>query len=373
MTQAHLARPRLIFGVATLLGVLSTLQAYQFVGLFEEPPQPFTHLLAVNMAFWYAWGLLAPIVLWLARRFPLERGVWRRSLLVHLVAVVGLTFAHVVLYQAAWSLLVPTALKYPWWTRVLRSYAWNFDWEMAIYFGLVGFSHASRYYREIQERRVRGAQLETRLAQAQFEALQRQLHPHFLFNTLNAISALMHRDVDAADEMLARLSDLLRMALDRRGVQEISLKDELEFLGKYLEIEQTRFGERLTVSYDIDPDALDARVPNLLLQPLVENSIRHAVGATIEPRRIDVSARCRGDRLLLEVRDDGPGLSAERPPSAKKGLGLANTRARLEQLYGSNQQLQLTEPESGGLLVTIDIPLRLEQPETLVEAVEGVA
>jgi LytS/YehU family sensor histidine kinase len=284
-----------------------------------------------------------------------------------------LTFAHVVLYQTAWSVLVSTDLKYPWWTRVLRSYAWNFDWEMAIYWAIVGFSHASGYYREVQDRRVRGAQLETRLAQAQFEALQRQLHPHFLFNTLNAISALMHRDVEAADEMLARLSDLLRMALDRRGVQEISLKDELEFLGKYLEIEQTRFGDRFTVSYDIDPDTLDARVPNLLLQPLVENSIRHAVGATIQPRRIDVSAHCRGDVLEMQVRDDGPGLRGGGPPPAKKGLGLANTRARLEQLYGAKQRLELTEPDTGGLLVTIEIPLRLEQPETIAEAVEGVA
>src|SRR4030095_12523073 len=147
---------------------------------------------------------------------------------------------------------------------------------MMAYWAILGAFHSVTYYNEFQDRALKASRLETRLAEAQLQALQRQLHPHFLFNTLNAISALMHRDVAAADQMLARLSDLLRIALDQRGAQEVALKDELEFLEKYLEIEQTRFGDRLVVRYDVEAESLDAQVPNLILQPLVENSVRHA-------------------------------------------------------------------------------------------------
>ena len=179
---------------------------------------------------------------------------------------------------------------------------------MMTYWAIIGFWHATAYYRVAQDRALKASRLETRLAEAQLQALQRQLHPHFLFNTLNAISALMHRDVEAADQMLARLSDLLRIALDQRGAQEVALKDELEFLEKYLEIEQTRFGDRLVVRYDVEAETLDAQVPNLILQPLVENSVRHAVAVRIEPGLIEIRARRVGTNLELSVHDNGPGL-----------------------------------------------------------------
>ena len=180
-----------------------------------------------------------------------------------------------------------------------RNFIMDFDWEMMTYVAIIAFSHAAAYFRQAQDRALRAAQLETRLAEAQLQALQRQLHPHFLFNTLNGISALMHRDVNAADRMLVRLSDLLRMALDRRSAQEVPLSDDLEFLAKYLEIEQARFGDRLTVRYDFDPDTLDALVPNLLLQPLVENSVRHAIAARSDGGvdRGHVTARRRRPRV----------------------------------------------------------------------------
>src|SRR5207344_3324773 len=168
-------------------------------------------------------------------------------------------------------------MKTTWWAQVTKTFLNNFDYEMMAYWAIAGVYSAVRYHGEAQERALKALKLETQLAEAQLQALQRQLHPHFLFNTLNAISALMHRDVEAADQMLSRLSDLLRMALDQRGSQEVALKDELEFLQKYLEIEQTRFGERLSVDFAIEPQTLDAQVPNLILQPLVENSVRHAV------------------------------------------------------------------------------------------------
>src|SRR5262245_41953288 len=201
MSQKHTASARLIIGVATLLGAFSTFQAYNFVRLFSEHPQPLFGLAVMNFSFWYGWALLAPIVLWVARRFPLERGIWKRSVPVHLLAVFVLIFIHVMLTE--WVFVsIPGAGwqgKYTWWDRATRNFIMNFDWEMMTYGAIIGFSHAANYFRQAQDRALRTSQLETRLAEAQLQALQRQLHPHFLFNTLNGISALMHRDVGAAD------------------------------------------------------------------------------------------------------------------------------------------------------------------------------
>jgi len=360
MNQKHTASARLIVGVATLLGAFSTFQAYNFVRLFSEHKQPLFGLALVNFSFWYGWALLAPIVLWVARRFPLERGIWKRSVPVHLLTVFVLIFVHVMLTE--WVFVsVPGSgwqRKLTWWDRVTRDFIMNFDWEMMTYGAIIGFSHAANYFRQAQDRALRTSQLETRLAEAQLQALQRQLHPHFLFNTLNGISALMHRDVQAADRMLVRLSDLLRMALDRRSAQEVPLTNDLEFLGKYLEIEQARFGDRLAVRFDIDPETLDALVPNLLLQPLVENSVRHAVAARSEGGFVEVVARRAGDVLELKVRDNGPGLPKDRASSPPRGVGLTNTRSRLEHLYGASQRLQFSETPGGGLTVTVVVPFR---------------
>jgi signal transduction histidine kinase len=373
MDRRRLVTTRLVIGVFTLLGLFSSVQAQLISSLYLKEPHTFGVSLLLNMGWWYAWALLVPVVLWLSRRYPFDRARWLRSLPAHLVGVVALTFAHVCLSELVVLFApMPEPSRLTWWQNVLRSYVWSFDWNMAVYWAVIAFSHAAAYHREMQVRTVRTSQLEARLAEARLEALQRQLHPHFLFNTLNAISALMHRDVEAADAMLARLSDLLRMALEQRGMQEVALKDELEFVGKYLEIEQTRFRERCTVRFDIDPETLDARVPNLVLQPIVENSIRHAVSTSLEPRRIEIRSRRDGDVLRLEVRDDGPGLPAgSMPPD--RGVGLANTRARLEQLYGAAQKLRFSRPPAGGLAVTIEIPFRLDPAEDLAAPIEGVA
>ena len=211
--------------------------------------------------------------------------------------------------------------------------------------------------------------METRLVEAQLHTLQRQMQPHFLFNTLNTISALMHRDVDAADAMIARLSDLLRMSLQRVGVQEVELKEELDFLSKYLEIEQTRFRDRLSVVFDIQADTLDALVPNLLLQPLVENAIKHGIGPRPTPGQIVVRSRRVGAMLELDVQDNGVGLSAARLTDFNRGVGLSNTRSRLDHLYGSLHRFEFRQPAEGGLLVLIAIPMA----ELAVEVGEGEA
>jgi two-component system LytT family sensor kinase len=374
MDRTRLVRAPLIIAIFTLLGLFSSVQAQLVVSFYSDKPHPFGLSLLMNMGWWYAWAMLVPLILSMGRRYPLDRGHWLRSLPAHIVAVLVFTFTHSLLMGLVESLAaVPSRPRMTWWQGVVHSYVWSFDWNMAVYWAIIAFSHAARYQREVQVRTVRASQLEARLAEARLEALQRQLHPHFLFNTLNAISALMHRDVEAADRMLAQLSDLLRMALEQRGVQEIPLKDELEFVGKYLEIEQARFRERCAVRFDIDPETLDAHVPNLVLQPIVENSIRHAVSTSLEPRRIEIRSRRDGDTLRLEVRDDGPGLPGGTMPSGR-GVGLANTRARLEQLYGGAQQLRFSRPVAGGLSVTIEIPFRVEQVEDeVLEPVEGVA
>jgi len=377
-----MTQTRVIFGIATLLSLYSAFQAFQYVAFFSQRQTSIWLLLGLNSGYWYTWALLAPVVIWLSRRFPLDRDTWPRSLPVHLVCIIAVTLAHLAMAEGVSTLLMAwfwtgaSLQKYSYWDAVKSQYFKNFDWEMMTYWAIVGGYYTFTYSRQAQDRTLRASQLEARLAEAQLQALQRQLHPHFLFNTLNAISALMHRDVEAADQMLAKLSDLLRMALDQRGGQEVTLKDELEFLQKYLEIEEARFGDRLTVTFDIAPETLDAQVPNLLLQPLVENSVRHAVAVRIEPGRIEIRARQLGETLELVVSDNGPGMPPSRLTSPGKGVGLANTRSRLERLYGANHQLLFGEPPGGGLIVTVTIPFKadeLTETDDFAEEIKGVA
>ena len=195
---------------------------------------------------------------------------------------------------------------------------------------------------------------------AQLEALKMQLHPHFLFNTLHSISALVHRDPEAADKMIARLGDFLRLTLENSGAAEVSLQKELEFLTCYLEIERVRFQDRLTTSLEVEPGALDTPVPNLILQPIVENALRHGVAQSKAPGRIEISAKRENGSLRIGVRDNGPGLvgvTASRE-GFREGVGLSNARARLEQLYGPSHRLELANAPEGGLLVTLVIPSR---------------
>ena len=229
---------------------------------------------------------------------------------------------------------------------------------MLTYWAILGVSLAVDYYRKYRERELRASQLETRLAEAQLQVLKMQLHLHFLFNTLHAISTLMHRDVEAAERMLTRLSDLLRHSFESVGVQEVSLKQELEFLDRYVEIEKVRFGDRLAVEISVDPELLDARVPNLILQPLVENAIRHGIASRAAGGRIEIEVRRDNGMLDLEIRDNGPGLPAGDDGSEGiGGIGLANTRARLKQLYGARHRFELSEAAGGGLAVNLTIPL----------------
>lgn len=249
-----------------------------------------------------------------------------------------------------------------WWVAARVEYLTQLDWILMTYLFLLGLAHALEYRRESERRSIDSAKLETRLVEAQLQSLQRQLQPHFLFNTLNAISGLMRTDVDAADRMMDRLGDLLRMALDTANVQEVPLKDELEMLQKYLDIEQVRFGPRLRVTLDIDQVAAAAFVPNFLLQPLVENAVRHGVAPHKRPGQINLTIRHEGVQLVLRLRDSGDGVQPAVLEMLNRGIGLSNTRARLEHLYPGRYSLIFAN--EGGFVVTIRIPFAVDQPVT---------
>jgi LytS/YehU family sensor histidine kinase len=248
----------------------------------------------------------------------------------------------------------------------LESYTLRY---VLFYWAMIGVSHAVDYYGKYRDGQLRAAQLESGLTRARLQLLKTQLQPHFLFNTLNAISALVHVDVEAADRTLARLGDLLRLALEDFAVQEAPLARELEIARSYLEIEQARLGPRLRIEWDIAPDTCDALVPTFLLQPLIENAIHHGIAPRIGPGCVAIRARRLGNELHLGVRDDGLGLSS----SAKKGagVGLANTRARLLHLYGPAQRLEISSLPLSGCAAKIVLPFRemaSEQSNTNREA-----
>jgi LytS/YehU family sensor histidine kinase len=226
--------------------------------------------------------------------------------------------------------------------------------RLPIYLAIVSIAHALCFYRRAQERERRTLSLQAGLAKARLSALRMQLQPHFLFNSLNAIAELVHKDPDAADDMLVALASLLRLTLETSGEQELPLSRELEFVKRYLAIEHVRLGDRLQVAFDLAPDTPEALVPAFLLQPLVENAVRHGLEAQAEPGRLRISASRRGSDLLLTVFDSGPGLRADKP--LREGIGLANTRARLDELYGAAGTLELRMAE--GFAVEVTIPFR---------------
>ena len=348
-----------VFGVATVFGIFSGLQAFNYVSLFTDKTQPFHILLLLNLTYWYAWAVLMPFMVWMARRYRFGRHTWKRAAAMHGLGVVVSIAVHAALSSGARVAILQALAgrREVWWTEFQELFFLNFDWEMMTYWAVVGLVNAVDFHRESQDRELTAAQLQTRLAEAQLQALQQQLHPHFLFNTLHTISALMHRDTEAADAMLERLSDLLRLTLDRIGTQQVALKEELDFVEKYLEIEQTRFGDRLLVRFDTPPDTLDAAVPNLLLQPLVENAVRHGISPKVGGGRVDIVARRDGDMLQLIVRDTGYGLAADKLSAFNAGgVGLSNVRSRLETLYPGRHRFEFQSPPDGGLEVSILIP-----------------
>jgi sensor histidine kinase YesM len=349
-----------IFGAWMLAAVIFTTQFYSQAQLTENPV-PLWRAFCLQAASAAAWFALTPLVLWLGRHFPLKRGSFRKNLPAHLLAGA----MAVVLQQAIDALTIPL-LGYPsdaagkTYGEIYREFLLlNFHVNYLIYWMTVGIQNLIALYREYRERELRSAQLEGQLAQARLQMLKNQLHPHFLFNTLNAVSELIYDNQEAAELMIANLSDLLRLALDKMHVQEVTLRQELEFLRKYLEIEQMRFDERLRVKMNIAPGTLDSLVPNLILQPLVENSIKHGLSPLADGGTVEISAEKQNGSLCLRVADNGVGLKEKSLP---EGVGLSNTRARLKQLYGAEHLFEISEFR-GGLQVDLQIPYRIAETD----------
>jgi len=329
--------------------------AAQFYVSSIKAGQPISWPSAVlwSLGDWYVWALLSIVVLKLARRFPLEGKQWAVCLAIHVCGslVASVTYIVVRAGLARWQGQLrgqPADFLEVFSSLLVKTLFFN----ALIYWVIVSVAHALNYYRRYRERELRASELERNLTAAKLKSLQMQLNPHFLFNTLHAISALMHKDVNAADRMISRLSGLLRRALDSSEAQEVPLHQEIDFLRRYLEIEQTRFGDRLEVRFDVANDTSDLLVPNLVLQPLVENAIKHGIEPHARRGIVEINTRRQDNRLLLEVRDNGGGLADE----YDERIGLANTRSRLEELYGSEHSFSIETSASGGVTAKITIP-----------------
>ena len=309
-----------------------------------------TKALSVNLTYYYCWGLAVPVILLLARRFPFTGRRWRASVAAHLAAslVVG----------ASVTVVAEVILKYGFNTRpgslgMLIAYgiSANFHSTLPTYWMVVLAYTAFDSYARLRDKEVRASQLEASLSEARLAALRMQLRPHFLFNSLNSISTLIQDEPHAANAMLSRLADFLRSTMNVDSRHLVPLREELDFVAQYLEIEKVRLDDRLEVVYEIDSDVLEALVPTLILQPIVENAIYHAIGPRIEGGTIVIAAAADGARLRLRIEDDGPGLAMANGGESR--IGLRNTRARLNQIYGEDFVLHLQTGSPAGLAVIL--------------------
>lgn len=354
--RARLVQPLLIFGVWTLIGLSF---AGQFFIASSQLGRPVSWQTALNhsLADWYVIAVLSVLPFALSRHFRLDGPQWWPRFFLHLVAGVFFSVLFVLVRSLVAVVQLPpgnASVDYLAMAQTLLVKTWHFN--MLIYWVILSVAHALAFYRGFQEREARTAELERSLVAARLQALQMQLNPHFLFNTLHAISALMHENVEDADRMIARLSELLRHALESTDQHELTLEEELSFLERYLDIEQTRFGERLRIEWLIDPGTRSLLVPNLVLQPLVENAVQHGIEPYSAAGTVVIRSHLESDQLVLEVANS----SSPRPPvEIHEGVGLSNTRSRLHQLYGDEHRFTL---ESGlkdaAFKATIRLPVR---------------
>jgi sensor histidine kinase YesM len=346
--------------------------------LAMRDPTPWWHFLVTWLVGIYVFAFLTVGVLWLGRRFPIQRRNWLRRTALHLLFSLCFSLLDLAIAAAIFPYLrvVPS---------VFKDFSSTFGFLLVIdfnstvlgYWTVLGAQAGLRYYRGYQERErhalrleLQASELKTQLAHAQLNALKMQLQPHFFFNTLNAITVLVRQSKgELAEEMLARLSDLLRCVLEDVNAQEVPLRRELEYLQIYLSIQQVRFQDRLKVAIAADSDTLDAAVPQMMLQPIVENAIRHGIGGRSSAGKIEISASRENGNLLIKIEDDGPGfMPAAVPPTT--GIGLSNTQARLHQLYGDRAQLVTSNRYEGGANVTLVIPYHLAADLSATEVME---
>lgn len=332
--------------------------------LVSHDTTPWWHYLIAWLLGAYAWAFLTPAVLWLGRKYPIELRNWPWRAALHILLGGAFSAFELVLEGAMYSRLHLFASMSTFRAAVPQLLALGFQGGILDYFLVLGVQRGAFYYRQYQERsqqalklELRASELQSQLVGAQLDALKMQLQPHFLFNTLNAITVLVRQQKSrGAEQMLGHLSDLLRRVLDDAGAPEVPLRRELEYLRIYLAIEQVRFADRLRIAISSDPASQEAPVPQLILQPIVENAIRHGIGRRSAAGHIQISASTVNGALRLRVQDDGPGLAPGDSPGG--GIGLANTRARLQRHYGDDASLRIENCDDGGVAVTISIPAR---------------
>jgi signal transduction histidine kinase len=339
--------------------MVATSQMY--VGIHTEDPS-FTWYRAtiLQLPFWYGWALLAPIIGWTIHRLAPDNRPWGARAAIHIGLAVLFSIFHSTTIMSFRHLIGfhrDTAVTFD----MFASFALNtLSTNLLGYGAIVAIVYATDFYRRYRERELLASQLSAQLAQAQLQALRMQLNPHFLFNAMNTIAMQVRRAAnDDAVRMLAGLSDLLRYMLEDSRPPEVPLSEELVFVQRYLAIEQVRFQDRLRIEVEASPGTQDALVPTLILQPLVENAIRHGISRRAQAGRVTIRARRTDDHLILEVEDDGPGLGSTTTPAPGTGLGLRNTRARLSQYYPDAHAFALTSSDGGGTVATIRLPYRL--------------
>ena len=360
-----------VWSFVCLAATASIYELYRSMG----KPMSFLTVLGMECSQILTYAPLSPLVFLLAVRYPLQRKNWRRRSLLFIAGGLIFALAHVTLRgltpYGAWDNQAQQWVSAIW-SR--QAHGFRIQWHVfkdmflrnvvddftGTYVPILLIAHAVSYYRRFRERDLHTAQLEGQLAKAHLQALKSQLQPHFLFNTMHSISALMLIDVRAADKVMTRLSDLLRMSLENDGTQVTTLNRELEFVRAYLEIEKVRFEDRLRVVFDVAPDTLDVLVPHLLLQPLAENAVRHGISKRTEQGEIRMTASRDDHQLWLRVCDNGPGLIGSEAGSLREGLGLRATRERLRTLYGEEQSLEIRNAPQEGVEVNIRIPFRVD-------------
>ncbi|MGH7461057.1 MAG: sensor histidine kinase [Longimicrobiales bacterium] len=349
-----IARQAALFtGAALLLGGIGAGQ--DMFSSMGENRYTLSHALIMETPFWLLWVPLFPLVSWLARRIRV-RGHLVSGIGLHLLAGLLISTLHYTITMIVMGLIGHhnwTQPDHTFWNHYFPDMRYQLSTDMGGYLVVLSVVLGMQYYRKYRERELLASKLAAQLSQARLQTLRMQLNPHFLFNAMNSIAMLVRRNDNAnAVRMLAGLSDLLRYVLEDSREEEVPLRDELQFIERYLDIERVRFQDRLRVKIDVADETSDAFVPNLLLQPLVENALRHGLARKVNPGTIEIAARKLGDRLILQVRDDGPGIS----DLNGGGVGLANTRKRLEQSYGSEQSFELRNGPLGGAVATVSLP-----------------
>jgi len=353
----------LLFGGWTLVGVIFAAVSYAAAIGENNKEFGFVSALRLNLVQFYLWAILSPLLFRFSRHFPIEfRPLNLRNLLLHFPALISFAGIHQAIHLAVlWSITPRLRRQFPALIDCYRAYfGFGFYIDLIIASLIVIAVHALLYYQNFRASELAQSSLKTQLVQAQLRALKMQLHPHFLFNTLHSISSLVLEDPTKANSMIARLGDFLRLTLENSDQQLVSLKEETEFLRCYLEIEQVRFGDRLTLEFELEPQTLSAQVPHLILQPVVENAIQHAIAPRATRGHINIEAKRLNSLLRLEVRDNGPGITLNGDLLRTEGVGLSNVRARLHQIYGSNFRFELMNARDGGLAIVMEIPFQRE-------------